>query len=657
MDASPLLNAPTIVAPATAAAAGGVGIIRISGALAKEVAAPLVRGLPAEIEPRHAYFVELVDGAGGLLDQGLFLYFRAPHSFTGEDVVELHTHGSPRLLQLLVGELLRDGRARLAEPGEFSRRAFLNGRIDLARAEAIADLVSAESEAAVRAAAAQLSGALSERVRALKEPLFALRTDLEGVLNFPDEAEGADEGVVDRLVPLLEQARLLLADAGRGRLVRRGANVVLFGPVNAGKSTLFNRLIGEERALVDDEPGTTRDVLEARLELGGLTVALFDTVGLRERAGRIEALGIARAKEALAKADLAVLVVPPGTSAEEVARWRAEAAGAPVLVVEGKCDLTASDAREHSGGSATAIVDGAHRAGGSARDSTRKDDAAGVEARVAGRRVEARWLAGSERMAAGATTRNDEAVRAEVGPIRGGAARGEAHVQGVAARAGARRNEAVGAEAVRVEGAPVHAAAAGAEAQVRRGSEGIVFRGVAASDAPQGARPSDESGSRRPAGMEERDEAVTSGGSSGSAGTLQLGPTGTSAWHDAAAPDRWSGDGLRSRLGTGEVGRSAVLRVSGKTGEGIDLLREQVLARLWSEGTPGAVALVSERHADALRRAVESLERATEAAQVSTLEVVSGELGLALEALGEITGESAGAELLDAIFRRFCIGK
>ncbi len=440
-------SSSTIVAPATAPAPGGVGILRISGALALELARPIAKDLPERIEPRRAYFTSFVDVDGQVLDQGLFLFFQAPFSFTGEDVVELQAHGSPRLLALLQALVLADGRARLAEPGEFTRRAFLNGRIDLVRAEAVAELVSAESEAAVRAAAAQLRGALSTRVRELRAPLLELHTDLEGVLNFPDEAEGAEAGLGDRLVPLLCSARALLAEGARGRIVRRGARVVLFGPVNAGKSTLFNRLLGEERALVDEEPGTTRDVLEARLELGGLAVTLVDTAGLRTTPGRLEALGIERAREALRGADLAVLVFPSEALLDALPPWRVEAGRVPLLVVIGKSDV-----------------------------------AAGPE------------LEGS-------------------------------------------------------------------------------------------------------------------------------------------------------------------LRVSALRGEGVDLLRERIHERLWSGSTPGAVALVSERHADALRRAVEALERAAEAADVSTLEVVSGELGLALEALGEITGESVTDALLDAIFRRFCIGK
>jgi tRNA modification GTPase len=246
-------------------------------------------------------------------------------------------------------------------------------------------------------------------------------------------------------------AEALLAEVGRGRLVRRGARVALYGPVNAGKSTLFNRLVGEERALVDEEPGTTRDVLEARVEWDGLGIMLLDTAGLREAPGRVEALGIARTREVLASVDLAVLVLPPESSEEEARRWLGEAGATAVLRVAGKCDVR------------------------------------------------------------------------------------------------------VGREVV----------------------------------------------------------------------------------------DDLGGE----------------LFVSGLTGEGVEVLRSSLLSRLWGGGAPSAVALVSERHADALRRTAEALSRAEAASRFSTLEVLSGEVGLALESLGEVSGTSASEALLDAIFQRFCIGK
>ncbi len=434
----------TIAAIATGPAAGGIGIIRLSGPASLMAARRVVKSLPAAPVARHAYFTRFTNAVGAVLDEGLVLYFAAPHSMTGEDVVELHAHGAPRLLSLLLGEVLREDGVRLATAGEFTRRAFLSGRIDLSRAEAVADLVAAESEAQVRAAAAQLSGELAARLQAVHEPLLALQADLEGSLDFPEETEGAEDDAAPRLAEGLAAVRRLLADARRGALIRRGARVVLYGPVNAGKSTLFNALAGAARALVDAEPGTTRDTLEARLELAGLAVTLIDTAGLREEAGRLEALGIGRTREALAGADLCVLVFPPEATADQRAAWRKEADSARLVEVQGKSDLRA---------------------------------------------------------------------------------------------------------------------------------------------------PADQ-----------------------------------------------------------------LLGVSGQTGAGLSELRERISARLGAAGA-SAVLATSERHLAALEQVATALVRAQEALSVSTLEVVAGELGLALHSLAELTGQDASTALLDAIFQRFCIGK
>ena len=329
----------TIAAIATGPAAGGIGIIRLSGPASVAAARRVAQALPAVLTARHAYFTRFTDASGAVLDEGLALSFPAPNSVTGEDVVELHAHGAPRLLSLLLAEVLREPSVRLATPGEFTRRAFLSGQLDLSRAEAVADLVAAESEAQVRAAAAQLTGELTSRLEAVHAPMLSLQADLEGSLDFPEEAEGAEHDVAARLDASLVAVRALLADARRGALIRRGARVVLYGPVNAGKSTLFNALAGAARALVDEEPGTTRDTLEARLELSGLAVTLIDTAGLREAAGRLEALGIGRTREALAGADVAVLVLPPDTTADQRSAWRSECDDARRVEVWGKADL------------------------------------------------------------------------------------------------------------------------------------------------------------------------------------------------------------------------------------------------------------------------------------------------------------------------------
>ncbi len=441
------MSSMTIAAIATGPAAGGIGVVRLSGPKSLEVAKAVAPDVPEQPSARHAYFTRLVDRQARLLDEGLFLFFAGPSSFTGEDVVELHTHGSPKLLALLLEAVLADDRVRLAEPGEFSRRAFLEGKLDLTRAEAVADLVAAQSERSVRAAAAQLHGVLSRRLDEVRGALVSLRADLEGILDFPEEAEGAEAGLRTRLAGAFEAVRALTAGAREGRLLRRGAKVVLFGPVNAGKSTLFNALLEAERALVDEEPGTTRDVLEAQLEWGGLSCTLVDTAGLRAggAAGRVEALGIERTRAALKEADLAIWVSPT---------LEAPPAGLVPAPCELLCVLSKADL-----------------------------------------------------------------------------------------------------------------------------------------------------------------------------GTVPL------------------GDCPRT-----------LTPVSGKTRAGVADLKARLTEKLAPEAA-GAVAFVSERHADALRRAEQALERARDAERVSTLEVVSGEVGIALLAIGEVTGENVSAEVLDAIFQRFCIGK
>lgn len=329
----------TIVAIATAPGRGAIGVIRVSGPRAKAVLQRLAPGLaPA---PRVATLTTLrIDGA--VVDQAVVLFFPGPKSFTGEDVVELQTHGAPRLLQLVVQAAVREPEVRLAEPGEFTRRALMNGRVDLTRAEAIVDLVEARSEAEVKSAAARLEGALARVLDELYQPLLALSAALEGALDFPDDAEEVESAapVLDRC---LEGARRLEASARAASQVRQGGLVVLYGPVNAGKSTLFNRLVGSARALVDDEPGTTRDALEATLEVGGQLVTLVDTAGFREGAGRVEALGIERTRQVLQEADVAVLLRPPGAGSEGLAAWRAEVPDERRLEVLGKADLIEAD--------------------------------------------------------------------------------------------------------------------------------------------------------------------------------------------------------------------------------------------------------------------------------------------------------------------------
>jgi tRNA modification GTPase len=329
----------TIIAIASGPARGGVGVIRVSGPRALEAARCVVPTLPGRPPPRRMVLHRfLVDGRPA--DEGLVVYFPGPGSFTGEDVVELHAHGAPRLLQALVERCLSAPGVRLAEAGEFTRRALLAGRIDLTRAEAVLDLIEADTEGQVLAAANRLHGGLAVALDAIRTPLLELATLLDGLLDFPDEAGGVEVELAPRLANLRRQVMQLEADARRSARLAQGARVVLYGPPNAGKSTLFNRLAGAERALVDPEPGTTRDALEARLEVGGALLVLVDTAGLREGGARVEQLGMARAL--LASADLAVLLAPAASADALVTAWRSEAPADRRLDVATRCDVERS---------------------------------------------------------------------------------------------------------------------------------------------------------------------------------------------------------------------------------------------------------------------------------------------------------------------------
>jgi tRNA modification GTPase len=323
----------TIAAIATAAG-GGVGIIRLSGPDAISLAARLFRAAADDWHrhPRLMAFGRFVGPGGEVLDEGLAVAFHAPGSYTGEDVVELHLHGGTLHLARCLEVILSLG-ARLADPGEFTRRAFLNGKIDLTRAEAVADLVAAKTDLALRQARAHLRGALHERVMALRERLLDLRAGLEVNLDFPDEdVPLVDPGDLALRAEALGRDCAALADTWRrGRLLRDGARVVLAGSPNAGKSSLFNALLAYDRAIVTPIPGTTRDTLEETLDVLGIPVVLVDTAGLRATSDVVEALGVSRTESAIAAADLVLRLVPPG-----------ESAPAPKdneLVVYSKCDL------------------------------------------------------------------------------------------------------------------------------------------------------------------------------------------------------------------------------------------------------------------------------------------------------------------------------
>ena len=297
----------TIVAIATAPGAGGVGMLRVSGPQALRIAVDL--GCPP-LQPRHAHYARFRDAAGEVLDDGIALYFPNPRSFTGEDVVELQGHGSPVVLQQLVGRCIALG-ARQARPGEFSERAFLNGKLDLAQAEAIADLIAASDTRAARAARRSLDGVFSRRVDAAGEQLVRLRIHVEAAIDFADEPLDTLGGEQVRL-GLGEVLRALVAlrdDAERGRRLRDGLHAVLVGPPNAGKSSLLNALAGSERAIVTDIAGTTRDTLRETIRIDGLELTLVDTAGLREGGDAIEREGMRRARAEMQRTDLAIIVL------------------------------------------------------------------------------------------------------------------------------------------------------------------------------------------------------------------------------------------------------------------------------------------------------------------------------------------------------------
>ena len=328
----------TIVAVATAAGAGGVGIVRLSGPRSLAIAENLCG---RRLRPRHAHHVRFDDGNGETIDDGIALSFPAPRSFTGEDVVELQAHGSPVVLQQLVARACALG-ARPARPGEFSERAFLNDRLDLAQAEAIADLIAASDTRAARAARRSLDGVFSQRVDALAASLSALRVHVEAAIDFADESLDTLGGaaVKQQLAQAQTDLTQLLAEAERGRKLRDGLHAVIVGPPNAGKSSLLNVLAGSDRAIVTDVPGTTRDVLRESMRLDGLELTLVDTAGLREGGDAIEREGMRRARAELQAADLALVVVDARDPAAGLAAVQTDIAAVPLrLLIHNKSDL------------------------------------------------------------------------------------------------------------------------------------------------------------------------------------------------------------------------------------------------------------------------------------------------------------------------------
>ncbi len=348
-------SADTIAAIATAPGRGGVGVIRISGSNLLPFAFALTGKTP---KPRHATLADFRAADGAAVDSGILLFFPGPHSFTGEDVLELQGHGGPVVMQMLLARCLDFG-ARLAEPGEFSRRAFLNGKLDLAQAEAVADLIDAATASAARSAVRSLQGEFSQAIHALTDELINLRMLVEATLDFPDEdidfLKAADA------FGRLERLQLKLAEifdrAGQGKLLQAGLHVVLAGQPNVGKSSLLNRLAGDELAIVTPVAGTTRDALRSTIQIEGIPLHIIDTAGLRETEDEVEKIGIERSWREIERADVVLLLVDArsgvGEADREILARLPE--GLKRITVYNKIDLSGAVAERHDEADGVAI--------------------------------------------------------------------------------------------------------------------------------------------------------------------------------------------------------------------------------------------------------------------------------------------------------------
>jgi len=336
------LSRDTIGAIATPPGRGGIGVIRVSG---NAVPALMHAVLRKELEPRHAHYGHFHDRDGSVLDTGLALYFPSPHSFTGEDVLELHAHGGPVVLDLLLRRILDLG-VRPARPGEFSERAFLNDKIDLAQAEAIADLIESTTEQAARSAQRSLQGEFSIRIHQLVEALIELRLYVEASIDFVDEEiDFLSEGhIAEKLAELLATLRRIRQSARQGCLLREGMTVVIAGRPNAGKSSLLNQLAGREAAIVTEIAGTTRDTLREHIQIDGMPLHLVDTAGLRDSEDVVEREGIRRARDEIHRADRILLMIDDRTPDEGESLLQGLPAGIPLTRVYNKIDLTGKPA-------------------------------------------------------------------------------------------------------------------------------------------------------------------------------------------------------------------------------------------------------------------------------------------------------------------------
>ena len=339
----------TIVAQATPIGRGGVGILRVSGPLASKVAEAV---LGKTLTPRMANYLPFKDSNGETLDQGIALFFKAPNSFTGEDVLELQGHGGQVILDILLKRILEVQGVRIARAGEFSEQAFLNDKLDLAQAEAIADLIDATSEQAARSALKSLQGEFSNKINQLVDSVIYLRTYVEAAIDFPDEeidflADGKIEGHLNDIIQQLNGVR---QEAKQGAILREGMKVVIAGRPNAGKSSLLNALAGREAAIVTDIAGTTRDVLREHIHLDGMPLHIIDTAGLRDATDEVERIGISRAWNEIEQADRILLMLDSSDAEQDLIKVRSEFLAKlpntiPVTLIRNKADLTGETER------------------------------------------------------------------------------------------------------------------------------------------------------------------------------------------------------------------------------------------------------------------------------------------------------------------------
>jgi tRNA modification GTPase len=342
----------TIVAIATPPGRGGIGVVRIAGPQACEIARPMLR-LKHNLEPGHAVFGELIEpvpstgnpkpeaGSPARIDEVVVTYFANPHSYTTDDIIEIAAHGSPVVLRHIV-ELCVAAGARLAEPGEFTMRAFLNGRIDLTQAEAVRDLIDSQTLYQAKIAAQQLEGALSKRLQPVKQKLVELIAVLEAGIDFAEDDVSVlpDASILERIAAVKEPLRQLAASFAYGKIVHQGLTLAIVGRPNVGKSSLFNTLVERERAIVTATPGTTRDLVSQTVAIGGIPIQLVDTAGIRQALDEAESIGIRKSMEALADADLVLVVLDASQPAmAEDAELLRRAEGRPAIVVGNKCDL------------------------------------------------------------------------------------------------------------------------------------------------------------------------------------------------------------------------------------------------------------------------------------------------------------------------------